>query len=507
MFSRIITFGLSGTRGFQVTVETDINKGIPYFDIVGMGNEAVRESKKRVRAAIINQGMNFPLGRIVQNLTPADVRKQGTSFDLAMAIGIIALQTEFNFEMTEKIAVMGELSLDGSVLKVKGILPAIVAGLEKGITRFIVPCDNLEEALTAPGATVAGVKNLNEAISFFKIGGSNFDRVSLKSYNGKFDDPVNCSYDFHDIYGQKSAKRALEIAASGKHNIILAGSPGSGKTFMAKCLPGILPPLEFDEYFEALEIYSSCGLQENVIGSSVRPFRSVHQGITKSALIGGGKPLEIGEISLAHNGVLFMDELSETPRHIVESLRLPMEERKVYIANCGVREVISSDFIFVGAANPCPCGNRYEPGQKCTCSEMQIKNYTQKFAGPLMDRIDLKVAVKSVPPEHVGLCDGDYSKDIKKRVINARNIQKERFAGLPFDCNGDVENIREFSSFEISTSSKNIMESAMRKFDMSVRSYNKVIKVARTIADLEESENINDCHILESIEYRAFEKV
>ncbi len=520
MISKITTFGLSGTRAFRVTVETDITKGIPYFEIVGLGSETVRESRKRIRSAMINRGFELPAGHVTQNLAPADVRKAGTGFDLPLAAGLIKAKGG-RPETYENIGVIGELSLDGSTVAVKGVLPAVVCGKESGTVDFIVPSGNYKEALLCPGVNVYPAADLRETLEALDLGRDEFRRrcAEIKRKedvlkNGT--DPgtaADCEevtavagyYDFADVFGQEGPKRALEIAAAGKHNVLMTGSPGCGKTLLAKCFAGILPDMSFDEYFQVMQIYSSCGIPLDSGNGRRRPFRTIHHGITRSALIGGGKPLEIGEISLAHNGVIFFDELSETPKTVIESLRQPLEDKKVFVSNYGTREILPADFIFVGAANPCPCGNLFEKPGKCTCTQAAIANYSSRISGAILDRIDIKINMRSVSGEKIGTGKGESSANIKKRVENARNLQRERYKDEKFNANGDIDNIHYVKACALTAPCRKMLEKAADSMGFSVRSYDKTVKVARTIADLEEREQISEDDILESLSYRGTE--
>jgi len=624
MISRIVTFGLSGTRAFRVTVETDITRGIPYYDIVGLGSEAVRESRKRIRAAIINQRYDFPSGHVTQNLAPADVRKVGSSFDLPLALGILCAGEERRrgdeggygreseyYELRRlagvpetpeeingdeaflngddaggtlgtgrntgpgearhspggegnagTVGVVGELSLDGTVRPVKGVLPAAVCCREEGIGRIIIPFENYEEASLCPEIEIWPVKTLREAADAYACDPERFSEYSGKAReaahalltfernialrkndqadtagcempasgeNGKPDcgnGKESCDSeaksgnqtglaegtgaedycDLADVYGQHGAKRALEIAAAGKHNLLMVGSPGCGKSMLAVCLKGILPDMTFEEFFETSQIYSSCGMERELGGIERRPFRAVHRGITRTALIGGGKPLEIGEVSLAHNGVLFLDELSEMPRGIVESLRQPLEEKKVFVNNCGIKEMLPANFLFVGAANPCPCGNYYEKSGKCTCSYAAVTGYASRISGAILDRMDIRVNMRSVDAERIGNRDSEPSAAVKKRVEAARQIQRERYRNRPFSANGDIDNISYVKECELSPSIRKLLSGAVENFGLSVRAYEKIVKVARTIADLDGREMISEDDVLESLQYRGCER-
>ena len=512
MFSKINTFGISGARAFAIAVETDIVRGIPSFEVVGLGNEAVRESRKRVRSAIINQGFPFPQGRITLNLAPAGQRKQGTSLDLPIAAGILMSMGVIPARSFPDCAMVGELSLDGSVRGVKGVLPMIVLGIKNGVRHFIVPAENEEESLLAEeSVSVYPVKNLGEAVAVLK---SSRDRNGnfAKGRTVKKCEPFKpcqwkTAWDFADVIGQEGAKRALEIAASGGHNVLMFGSAGCGKTMMARCLAGIMPPMSFDEAFAVSQIYSIAGITEN--GSALireRPFRAVHAGVTRSALIGGGRPLSLGEVSLAHEGVLFIDEFSEVNRDAVEALRQPLEEKLVRIHHYGVSETIPANFMLVAAANPCPCGNLYEGGGRCTCSPLRIQNYLSRISVPILDRIDIQTAVKRVKADMIGQRSGESSLTVRERVIKAREIQTKRFQNEDFKVNAAISRNCLEKYCSVPSCTRQFLKEAIDRFGLSVRAYEKILKVARTIADMAERDRISEEDIAEALQYRCMER-
>ncbi len=517
MFSKVNTFGISGARAFQVFVEADISKGIPYFDVVGLGNEAVKESRKRVRAAIVNGGYQFPLGRITLNLAPAGMRKQGTYLDLAIAVGILRSAGVIKRNIDE-FAVVGELSLNGDVKPVKGILPMIVLGIKKGIKKFIVPYENGNEARSARvfdnNVNVYTVKSLNDAVSVLlgdklriyeclstAISNNSaqcFDKINLKQYD----------YDFCNILGQESAKRALEVAAAGHHNVLMMGSAGSGKTMMARALRSIMKPLSIEESFEVSQIYSIAGLNDEGVLSSEIPFRAVHCGVTRAALVGGGRPPELGEISLAHNGILFIDELSEVSRSAIEALRQPLEDRFIRLSNCGVREILPADFMLVGASNPCPCGNLYEPEGVCTCSPSQIRNYTQKISVPILDRIDIHIPVTKVKISDASEENSaaERSFKIRERLSRAIEMQEKRYSGESFKFNSGLTGNSLHKYCTLDKNTKALLSRAADSMGFSMRACGKIIKVARTIADIDGREKINEGDMAEALQYRCFDR-
>ena len=510
MFSKVNTFGISGVRGFCISAEANITKGIPCFDVVGLGSEAVRESRKRVKAAIENQGYNFPLGRITLNLAHADTKKQGTALDLPIALSILSASGAVHCEKSENFGVIGELSLNGQVRGVRGVVPMIYLGIKENVRRFIVPRENLHEIAPdfyGDDVEIFPVSTLREAAEAF-CGKSKCFEFAMEEHDGEkvnveADDEEVC--DFGDIVGQNAAKRALEIAVSGNHNILLIGAVGCGKTLMAKAARDIMVPLSKEEAFETSMIYSIAGIKRN--GSFLtRPFRCVHSNVTRAALTGGGRPFELGEISLAHNGILFIDEMSEISGYVTDSLRQPLEEKYARVNNCGLKEIVPANFMLIGATNPCPCGNLYEAKGQCTCSPQLIKKFGGRLSAPVMDRIDIQIPVKRIQVSQLREKSNETSVDIRKRVLKTREIQAERYKKERFNTNGELTRNCISRYCPISASSKRILERAVETMGISFRGYEKVIKVARTIADMEARENIEDEDVCEALQYRIFER-
>lgn len=494
MIVHVNTFGLSGIKGFYVDAEINLSKGLPYFDIIGMGNIAVKEAAGRIKPAMENIGYNFPLGRITVNLAPASVRKEGAHFDLAIAVGILKC-TGFIEGDLRKFALFGELSLDGFVRPVKGILPMIQAASANGIKNCIVPLENADESSLVKNCNIFPAASLDEVVRII-----NAPNNPWKVYDDLYEDKRDYG-DYNEVIGQSQAVRAAEIAAAGGHNLLLLGSPGCGKTMIAERLPSIMPELTLEESMEVTPVYSVLGMLEknNLIINNV-PFRTVYPDVSKSGLIGGGNRPVPGEISLAHKGVLFLDELAEFDRNVIQSLRQPIETGKVLISRCGDFVEFPAEFILVAASNPCKCGKLFEGGHNCTCTPFQTKQYLSKISKPILDRIDIHVPVRQVSFDNASRCES--SEVIKKRVLAAREIQRKRFKYCDIKLNGKMGN-KEIAEFcPISPQSESLLKETAKNNYSSMRGFNKCLKIARTIADIEYRENISESDIAEAIQYR-----
>lgn len=503
MHTKIYSEALYGIEGIPITIEVNISEGLPKFDVVGLPDQAVNEAKERVIAAINNSDRFFPPKRITINLAPADIKKTGSMYDLPFALGILSSSAQLFFsDFMNNTIILGELALDGSVREVKGIFSMLLNAKELGIKNAIIPFNNMEEANIIEGLNLYPVKTLKEAMDVSE--GKKEAIISKGNFNFTADN--NETVDFSEVKGQEYAKRAAMIAAAGGHNFIMIGSPGCGKTLIAKRIPTILPPLTFEEAIEVTKIYSSYGLlSKNMPIVKKRPFRIPHHTSSYVSLVGGGRNIKAGEITLAHNGVLFLDEFVEFQSSALQTLREPMEEKTITISRANGSISFPANFTLVAAMNPCPCGYYGDEKHICRCSENARKKYIAKLSGPILDRIDISIEVRGIDYDKmISKADGETSSSMRKIVTDARKIQEKRFRenGVKIFSNSSM-GIKDIEKFCILDSkAKNMLNMAMQKFSMSARSYNKILKVSRTIADIENKEVIETSHITEALQYR-----